>query len=124
MTFLNDHPTLTSLYLHTPISDETIRRLARLQHTQPLTFVSYTNEAAANISETIYSETDWPESVTRLTFEGLNVSPRDRDLVHFAKLSKIAFLNLTGGPNAHYTAEGIAKFRELRPDVQVLVDGK
>ncbi|MDB5339638.1 MAG: stkP 2 [Planctomycetaceae bacterium] len=120
---INAHPRLSKLFIQGPISDQDIDRLRGLRGGIGVSLASSEGETTVQLSDTAYRN-GWAEGIPSLEFVGHQVSPYDQDLDKIATLPALTTLFLSGGPKAHYTPAGVARFRERRPDVSLQVDGK
>lgn len=124
ISILNDHPALETLYILAPLDDQTILRLKGLKRIRTLAIQCNGDESNAKISEATYSLAIWPECIETLYLSGQGVSPRDQDLVKFAKLPHLRVLGIGGSPRPHLTEAGIEAFRKLRPEVLFGINDK
>lgn len=129
---LKSLPHLESLYLRSPTEADHIQILARSRLPVKFVTINCSFVAEAGVGSAGVDALASMDSLEELSIQGNNGSPTDDDLLKLARLPQLKKLMLVFPERAvypehpdgirKYTAAGIQKFHELRPDVAISGD--
>ena len=118
-------PELRSIQVLHPITTKVAQRITAVTNVRQLRFFSNVNydQGPGDVG---YAALAKHSTLEELQIHGHGQSPTDAALQSLAKLPKLRTFKLEFSEEynkRNYTAAGVARFRELRPDVHLTVDG-
>lgn len=117
-------PVLDSLWLYVPFTDDEVSRLVKLPNLKNITL--YYWKGGQPPPDAGYASLAKHPGLENLHIHGVSGSPTDTALLEFGKIPTLKTLQVSFQEvheKRRYTTTWVAKFRELRPDVALHVDG-